>query len=100
MLRMKILDLPNGHRTSSDRITRVVVYPERSLSLRHVHMEIWEAAGAVYSGIVDLDRIVAAECLPSALTANRSALAAKPERGVLDAAGASPPRASRHIPTA
>lgn len=61
----KILDLPNGYRTFSDRITRVNVFPDRSLSLRLVFVEIWEAERIVYCGIVDLDRVVAAVRFPA-----------------------------------
>ena len=64
MMRAKILDLPNGQRIRSERIRSVKVFPERSPSSGNVYMEIYEAEGMVFSGIVDLDRIVAAECLP------------------------------------
>jgi hypothetical protein len=64
MMRAKILDLPNGRKIRSERIRNVKVFPERSPSSGHVYMEIYEAEGIVFRGVVDLDRIVAAECLP------------------------------------
>ena len=64
MMRAKILDLPDGQQIRSERIRNVRVFPERSPSSGHVYMEIYAAEGIVYSGVIDLDRIVAAECLP------------------------------------
>ncbi|MGO9432175.1 hypothetical protein [Rhodoblastus sp.] len=63
-MRAKILDLPNGQRIRSERIRNVKVFPARSPSSGHVYMEIYGAEGIVYSGVVDLGRVVAAECLP------------------------------------
>ena len=57
----KPLCLPNGHRTSSDRIRHVKVHPGRSPSLERVYLEIYEASGLVYEGLVDLDRVAPAE---------------------------------------
>ncbi len=64
MMRAKILDLPNGQRIRSERIQNVKVFPDRPSSSGHVYMEIYGAEGIIYSGAVDLERIVAAECLP------------------------------------
>jgi len=65
MMRAKILDLPNGDRIRSDRICNVKVFPNRSPSRGLVYMEIYGAGGMVYGGLVDLERVVAAECFPA-----------------------------------
>ena len=57
----KSLQLPNGRRTSSDRIRHVKVYPERSRSLTWVYLAIYEDEGLVFEGLVDLDRVVGGE---------------------------------------
>jgi len=64
-MRAKILDLPNGQRIRSERIRNVKVFPERSPSFEVVYMEVYGAEGIVYSGLVDLQRVVAAECFPA-----------------------------------
>ena len=64
-MRAKILDLPNGQRIRSERIQNVKVYPERSPSSGDVYMEIYDSEGLIYSGVVNLERIVAAECMPT-----------------------------------
>lgn len=57
----KSLQLPNGHRTSSDRIRHVKVYPARSSSRACVYLSIYEDEGLVFEGLVDLDRVVVTE---------------------------------------
>lgn len=53
----KSLCLPNGHRTTSDRITAVRVHPNRSVSLQRIYAEVFENGQCVFEGLVDLDRI-------------------------------------------
>lgn len=65
----KSLHLPNGHRTSSDRIRHVKVYPARSPSLECVYVEIYEDDGLVYEGLVDLNRVATAGAGETALRA-------------------------------
>lgn len=64
---MATLLLPNGHRTSSDRIRHVKAFPARSPSLHHAYLAIYEDAGLVYEGLVDLNRVVAGEAGESPL---------------------------------
>ncbi len=58
-MRAKILDLPNGRRTNSDRIRRIEVDLGRSLSLQIMYLEIYEDEGLIYQGLVDLGRLAA-----------------------------------------
>ena len=63
-MRAKILDLPNGRQVRSESIRNVKVFPERSPSSGRLFMEIYGVEGIVYSGVIDLERVVAADCLP------------------------------------
>ena len=38
-----------------------MVYPDQSVSTVCIYMEIYDAAGLVYAGLVDLDRVVLIE---------------------------------------
>ncbi|TCD14128.1 hypothetical protein [Oricola cellulosilytica] len=53
----KQLRFPNGYRTSSSNITRVKVFPERSLSWNRVYVVVIENDKIVYEGLVELDKI-------------------------------------------
>lgn len=60
----KLLQFPNGYQTTSDRIQRVRVFPERSLSLTKIFVEVVERSGVVYRGNLDLHRIEVAQHQP------------------------------------
>ncbi len=63
----KSLQLPNGHRTSSDCIRHAKVYPARSASLASVCAAFYEDEGLVYEGLVDLNRLVGTEAVEPGL---------------------------------
>lgn len=50
----KILRLPNGRETSSDRISRVVVHDDRSIFYTHVFIEVFEGGILIFVGYADL----------------------------------------------
>ena len=57
----KSLRLPNGHRTTSDRIQKVRVFPEYSESLCRIWVQVFEQTGLVYQGLMDLREVVFAD---------------------------------------
>ena len=55
----KRLCFPNGHRTTSDRLSRINVLPFLSASHTKVYVEIFETGHCVYRGLIDLDEVEA-----------------------------------------
>lgn len=68
----KHLRLPNGHETTSDRITGVNVFPDRSLSETFVYVAVLEQEAIVYEGLVDLDRISEPELMAADAPGDKS----------------------------
>lgn len=61
----KTLLFPNGYRTTSDRLSRIKVFPQRSASLTRVYVEVFEMGNSVYRGLVDLDEVEIANATPN-----------------------------------
>ena len=53
-MRQKFIQLPNGRRIASNEIRDVNVFPERSVSRMLVYMQVFDATGLVYEGLLDL----------------------------------------------
>jgi hypothetical protein len=62
-MRRKILDFPNGSRINSEQISRVVIIPDRSPSFQYVYLEVYGNRGLIFEGLIDMERVVAAERL-------------------------------------
>ncbi|HEY0833243.1 MAG TPA: hypothetical protein VGE72_04975 [Azospirillum sp.] len=50
----RIVRLPNGHTTASNRISRIRIRPERSESPERPFLEIYEAGRMVFAGVMTL----------------------------------------------
>lgn len=50
----RIISLPNGRTTTSARISRIRIRPERSESPERPYLEIYEAGRMVFAGVMTL----------------------------------------------
>ncbi|HYH17915.1 MAG TPA: hypothetical protein VD995_04795 [Azospirillum sp.] len=50
----RIIRLPNGHTTASNRISRIRIRPDRAESPERPYLEIYEAGRMVFAGVMTL----------------------------------------------